>query len=341
MGRRAGVPALDQGVIRRKLAGARAAAPPPAGGAERALPLAFARAARDRINLQLDMGRVLAGRMSLTELLELPPDRALIAVLEGPREALGVLILSPELLAGLIEAQTLGRVNAQPVPPRKPTRTDAAMVADLIDAALAGMEATLLADEDLVWTDGFRYASFLDDARPLGLLLEDAALKVLRAECSLDGGMRSGGLILALPAEGHGRRPQRAAKADVPEPAAALVFAAALAEQVMVSECSLQAVLHRMTIPLSAVMGLKEGELVPLPMAALDRIELLGMDGRRLGQGRLGQHRGMRAVRLQGESGEALATALSPAGGTAAAPHSPTEAPARNDGTVLQRTGTG
>ena len=54
--------------------------------------------------------------------------------------------------------------------PRKPTRTDAAMVAGLIDAALAGLEQALLQEADLVWAGGFRYASFLDDARPIGLL---------------------------------------------------------------------------------------------------------------------------------------------------------------------------
>jgi flagellar motor switch protein FliM len=45
-------------------------------------------------------------------------------------------------------------------------------------------------------------------------------------------------------------------------------------------------------------MGLAAGDLVPLPMAALDRIGFEGLDGRRLAEGKLGQNRGMRAVRL-------------------------------------------
>ncbi len=288
---------LDQGVIRRKLAGAQVASAP-GGGVEKAWPLALARAARDRFDLMVEVGPVRAARLSLTELLDLPPDRAMIAVLEGPREGLGVLILSPEVLSALIEAQTLGAVSNQPLIARKPTRTDAAMVADFLDSALAGLEAALLTDEDLVWTDGYRYASFLDDPRPLGLVLEDAAFKVLQADCVLGGGARTGGLILALPAEGHGRRPQRNPKAPVAPPAASMVFSAALGEQVLSADCQLQAVLYRMTIPLSAVMGLEVDTVIPLPMAALERIELEGIDGRRVGQGRLGQHRGMRAVRV-------------------------------------------
>ena len=128
---------MDQGVIRRKLAGAPrdGQAAPVIGGAERALPLAMARAARDGFGLALDCPLVRPHRYSLTEVLDLPGDRALIVLLQGPREALGLLVLDADMLSGLIEAQTLGKVMAQAPPPRKPTRTDAAMVAGFTDSA--------------------------------------------------------------------------------------------------------------------------------------------------------------------------------------------------------------
>ncbi|MFD1808624.1 hypothetical protein ACFSHQ_12445 [Gemmobacter lanyuensis] len=59
-------------------------------------------------------------RLSLAELLDLPADRALIALLEGPRAATGLMILGPDLLSGLIEAQTLGRVLQTPPPRANP-----------------------------------------------------------------------------------------------------------------------------------------------------------------------------------------------------------------------------
>jgi len=299
---------VDQGIIRRKLVGAARAAAAPESGAERALPLALARAARDGFGLVLECPAVRSHRYSLAELLELPPERGLILLLEGPRAAMGAMILSPDLLAGLIEAQTLGRVSAQPVLPRKPTRTDAAMVADWADQVLLGLEEGLLAEEDLVWTDGFRYASYLDEARPLALLLEDTAYKVLVLRCDL-GGVRQGDLILALPAEGHGRRPHRAPPQPGPEPAQGADFQAALVAGVMEAEVVVQGVLTRITLPLSALLALAPGAVLHLPQAALDRIELAGLDGRCRGLARLGQARGQRALRLSQVSGQEAAPA--------------------------------
>lgn len=302
---------MDQGVIRQKLTAVPAAQAMAEGGAARAWPLALARAARDRLGLGLDCGPVRLDRFSLAELLDLPPDRALIAVLEGPRNAMGVLILSPEVLAAVIEMQTLGKVTQQPLIQRRPTRTDAAMVADYLDAVLIALETALAADADLVWTDGFRYASFLEEARPLALMLEDTAYKVLRCDCDL-GGARQGGLVLALPAEGHGRRPERAQAQLTPDPGLRMQFSSDLQAQVLAAEVRVQAVLHRVSLPLSAVLALQPGDLLPLPTAALDRIELAGQDGLKRGLGKLGQHRGMRAIRLLADDQATLPTPALP-----------------------------
>lgn len=296
---------MDRGVIRRKLAGTgNSPAPVPIGGAEKHWPLALARSAREMSGLVLDLEDVRGMRISLAELLETAPERAMICLLEGPNEGLGVLMLAPEVLAGLIEAQTLGRVTDQPVTPRKPTRTDAAMVAEFLDAALAGLENALLTDEDLVWTDGFRYTGWLDELRPLGLMLEDAPFKVLTGTARL-GGAKSGTMILALPAEGHGRRPHRVPQlaAAAHEPAADMMFKAAMAEQVMGADATLNAVLSRLSISLATVMGWQVGDVLPLAGAAIDRVEVQGLNGLRVAQAKLGQQHGMRAIRILGEEG--------------------------------------
>ena len=268
-----------------------------APGADRGWRLALARAANDEIALPLDVARMSVTRRSLAELLEVAPERALIAVLEGPGDGLGILTFSPPVLSAMIEMQTMGRVGSGAPAVRKPTRTDATMVAGVIDRALEDLEAGLEYDPDLIWAGGFRYASFLDDPRPLGLLLEEASYRVLEAEVRLAGGAKSGQVLLALPAEGRGRTPRPTPEAT-PAPVAQAQFTTALTAQVMLTEAELAAVLHRTTIPLSQVMGLVPGAILPLPMAALDRIVLQGLDGRQLAVGRLGQNRGMRAVRL-------------------------------------------
>ena len=290
--------------LRKKLSLRQAQEAPSVRGAEGAWRLAFGRAVRDAMGLDIRFVTLRLRVMSLAELLETPPDRALIAMLEGPEAGLGLLVLAPGLMAGLIEMQTFGKLTPAPPLVRRPTRTDAAMVAGLLDAALSGLGQALQAEPDRVWTDGFRVASHIEDPRPLGLLLEDISYRVLSAEVVLGGGEKSGELILAMPATGAGRLPEVAEPAKQGDEAGGrgLLFRAALTEQVNQSGACLTAVLARVRMPLSAVMALRPGDPVPLGAAAIDRVDLEGLDGVRLTGGKLGQSRGQRAVRLSAEA---------------------------------------
>ena len=287
-----------QSILRRKVAAAQAEVAEGGPGADRAWRLAMARAARDKLKITVDFTAMAVDRRSLAELVELPPERSLIAVLDGPSEGLGMIVLSPPVLAGFIEAQTIGKVKSTDLPARRPTRTDAAMVAGVIDAALRALEAALAEEADLVWAGGFRYASFLDDPRPLGLLLEDCAYKVLKAEVSLAGGARTGVILLALPAIGRGAAPVAKEVVGGAAEDHSQGFMEALAERVSGAQGRLEAVLARLRMSLGDVMNLTEGMVLPLPLAGLDQISIEGCDGRRVAEGRLGQNRGMRAVRL-------------------------------------------
>ncbi|MDO9637313.1 MAG: FliM/FliN family flagellar motor switch protein [Pseudotabrizicola sp.] len=289
-------------VLRRKLKAKQQAAAEGGPGADRAWRISFARAARDMMDLPVDFVSLSTDRLSLAELLDVPPERALILMLEGPEEGLGLLILSPDLLSALIEALTIGKCGTQTPDPRKPTRTDAAMLSPMADLALSHLEEALAEDSDLVWASGFRFASFIEEARPLGLLLEDVTYRVLTARLSVFFGARVGDMWLVLPAAGRGRKPRLAANA-VPSSVSRPAFSAALASRVDAASCQIEAVLTRLSMPLSEVMGLSADMVLPLPTAALDRICLDGLDGRHVGEGRLGQHRGMRALRLTAEIG--------------------------------------
>lgn len=300
------------GVMRRKLAAARAPAGDGVPGADRAWRLALARAARDSVKLALDVTALGMEKAGLTDVLERVPDRALIAVLQGPAEMLGVLLMSPEVLSSVVEIQTIGKVNRGAPPVRKPTRTDAAMAAGLIDAALEGLEVALEDEADLDWAGGFRYGSHLDDARPLGLLLDDRDYRVMTAQVSLALGQRSGTVILALPAAGHAvKAPEDDAD---PEAARHHAFSEALSERIEGASCTMIATLARLSLPLAEITALVEGAVLPLRQASIEKIRLEGLDGRILGEGRLGQNRGMRAVRLVEKPAAGLsgATARSP-----------------------------
>jgi flagellar motor switch protein FliM len=275
--------------------------------------MALARASRDKLKLPLDVQSLSLAKVGLTEVLEVPPERALVALLEGPGEGVGVIVLSADVLQAMVEVLTMGRVGKGVVPARKPTRTDAAMVAEVIDAALIDMEAALAQEADLIWAGGWRYASFLDDPRPLGLLLEDTSYRLLRAEVTLGLGARQGGIFLAVPAEGRGKSPARATADPGEDVLTGPAFSMALAAQIEGAECTLDAVLSRISLPLSRILGLKIGEVLDLPRAALDKVSFEGLDGRKLAEGKLGQNRGMRALRMGGALAPAMAANPAPA----------------------------
>lgn len=285
-------------VLRRKLARAEAgAASDRAGeqGLERAWRLALARAVRDQMALALDVVTVRDERVSLAELVEVLPERALLAVLDtAGDEALGVFALEPAILAGLTGMLTTGRLPAgQPVV-RRPTRTDAAMVAPLVDQALDALAEALRGQDDAPWADGWRYASFVDEARPLALMLEDTGYRLLRAEVSFPQGGLTGQVLLAMPfAARAGIAP---AKGEVEARDAA--FRASFARQVEGVVCRIEAELSRCTLPLARVMGFQVGDTLALGDATIARLVLRGVDGAHLAEGRLGQMRGQRAVRL-------------------------------------------
>lgn len=298
-------------VIRRKIDRARQPKTDGAPGADRGWRLALARATRDAMGLDLEVRRLQVMRASLAEILDIAPDRALVSLLDGPEGGLGVLMFGPSVTAALIEMQTLGRLASQPAAPRKPTRIDAAMVATVVDMALAGLDDTLAEEADRIWAAGFRYASFLEDMRPLALLLEEDSYRVLMAEVSLGLGLREGQVILVLPAIGRGEYLTTLS----PEEEAAPQFTMALAAQVMHVDCRLDAVIGRLTLPIRQIMGLQLGDVLELPFSAIDAVTIETMDGRRIARARLGQNRGMRALKVvEAESARAaMAKAMRPA----------------------------
>lgn len=294
---------MVQNILRRKLAG-RLAENTPGCGVDKAFSLSVARALRGLRCKDAEVAEPGLHEASLTELLELPPAQALFVLLDGPQGATGLMILPPEVLTGLIEVQVLGRAATGAIEPRKPTRTDAAMVADWVDAVTSGMGAAFPDATGPGWLAGYSYASYLDEPRPLALILEDTGYKVLTAGLSL-GAQRQGRLILALPAD---EKADGLSGAEVPAPDDGPDFTAALSAQVMASEAGLAAILCRTSLPLARLMKIAPGDVIPLAGAGLDRIGLECPAGRVVASGRLGQHRGMRAIRVAVVSGQEDAT---------------------------------
>lgn len=302
--------AQDKTLLRKKAEAGKSAADSPPVSAERALGQALAKVAQEQMGLPLQVRALREARMTLADLPEVLEDLSMLAVIEGPQEGLGLMVIPPATLSALIEMQTMGRLAKAAPAPRRPTRIDAAMVAEFVDGVLISVEEALASHEALVWAGGFRYGSYLDDPRPLGLMFEDISYRVWTAELGFGpGGERQGTLLWVVPATGRGARPRpaRAGTGVVEGGAAALEEAARAAEAewhdqleqaVLNAPATIEAVLHRVTLPLAAVMAFKAGEKIPIPLQALEDLRIEGVGRRLLVRARLGQHGGMRAVRL-------------------------------------------
>ena len=261
--------------------------------------LALARAVQDEMGVPLRLSGFRVERRSLAEIVEMLPEPALICALdEGAGEATGVAVLDAGLMAGMVEAMTTGAVTAvDGGAARRPTRTDAALLAPVLDRALTGLEAGASEAGLPEWARGFRFAATVDGGRGLSLMLEDVPYRLLVADVDLALGARAGPLLLGIP---EGRAEARLA---VPPPDGR--FTEALAAQVAGSEARLEAVLSRLALPLGAVMNLQVGQEIVLPRAEIARIAVEGLDGRKVGAGKLGRQGNLRAVRLTAETVDA------------------------------------
>ncbi|MEZ5730955.1 MAG: FliM/FliN family flagellar motor switch protein [Paracoccaceae bacterium] len=292
-----------QSVLRRKAEAGAASRGAVAMTPARALHHALAKTAQDLLRLPIDIASMRELRLSLSEIPEQLDERALLMVLAGPEETLGLMVLSPTAVSTLIEVQTTGRVGKAPVAPRRPTRTDAAMCSRFVNQTLSELELLLATDPAIIWAGGFRQSSFLDDPRPLALLLEDVPYRTFKISLRFGEG-REGAVLLALPAEGRGPAPERGAGADPgaaaepPDGHNPAEWAGRMEAAVLDARAGIEAVLDRISLPLAELLALRPGALLPLPPDALSRLRIEGQGGRLIVRGRLGQCRGQMAVRV-------------------------------------------
>ena len=274
---------------------------------ERAIATAIGRAAQAACGLPIYPSQARISPATLAEIVEILPERGLIVVVEGPMGALGVVALCPALLASVIEMQSLGRVTRQPPRERRATRTDASICADFVNLALADLAAELGALTPDAPLPVFRFASFVEDPKPLELMLEDIAYRCLRLDMKVgQGGARDASLLVFLPdtdmaaampvdaAQGH-----TAPGHTAPSPAGGR----SLAEAVRAAPVLLNAVLCRRKITLRELRNLQPGSVLTLPHDAMATARLETPSGLVVAKGKLGALHGSRAIRIAARAG--------------------------------------
>lgn len=280
-------------VLRRKLA-SRTPPAPDAGadakGPAQGLARAVARAVSAQAGLVAEPGTLLRRQMSLTELLDQIDVDSFVGLLGGGPAGPGLVIVDQAGFSGLVEAMTVGRLSARASTGRRPTPTDAALLAVLVDAALGDLGAQDPAT-------ACRFARPIADHRLLAIMLDETHYDLMTLPVTLLSGevLRAAKFTLALP---HVAAAQAEIPAALVEAASARTWASALEANVLNAPSQLRAELGRITLPLSQVLELGEGGCLMLPLANLEEVRLVSLDGEVQATGRLGQSRGMRAVRL-------------------------------------------
>lgn len=258
-----------------------------------ALSQAFGRMCAGCPGLDGGVTRVARRHMSLAELVEMTEPGTFLALLQAPDDGMGMAWLCPGLLAALVEAQTTGQVLAMPpgdAPPRLPTRTDAALIAPMIDNFLHQVSERCAELPEAGLLGGYAYGSFLEDSRPMGVVLEDVEYELFSMQVALAQGAVTGTWTLVVP------RPQ----ADKPcaDKDDAAEWEDRLNDTVSRSAVALNAVLCRLKLTLNEALALQKGDILRVPESALETLGLSALGGAQVASGRLGQARGFRAVRL-------------------------------------------
>lgn len=256
----------------------------------RALRLSLARAAADSFDLAMSVIGATQARRSADKLAASVAEDRLYLLLIGPEDRMGAACVDRACVTAIIQQQTMGQVFEGAPTERAFTGTDAAMVAPLIDTLLPRAADQCETLNDRRCLTGYEFCSRVEDARTLLLAMEADDYRTFDLTIEIAGGKAQGQISLILP--------------DVPKLAEDLEESDSteaglrLDQSFGVMRADLQAVISRVRLPLSAFAGMKPGDVLPLIGNKLDRTEILTIDGKQIALARLGQCRGVRAVRL-------------------------------------------
>ena len=277
-------------VIHRKARGARDDYNARAMSPAKALRLALAKAADAQFDLAVHVTTVeqtLCRQDSIAEALD---DGGLLLLLEGPGGRRGVINIERQMLTAIIEVQTTGKVTDRAIDARPVTRTDAAIVAPLIDAMLVTFENGLSGEDDPQWR-GYRFGAMMEDTRGVSLVLESGEFHHFKIVSDLGGGMRSGGFSLLMPFI----PPVARSGAD---PGNLESLQKQLEENALEAPVAIEGILARVTLPLDKICRLKAGDMLDLTKEQPLSIRLETTQRHLVAEARLGQMNGLRAVRL-------------------------------------------
>ena len=293
----------DSSVIRKKALNGREDFDARAMSWSKAARLSLERISDRLFELQLSVRTVEQVNTTLSELRDVASGDRLLMLLDAYGDLAAddaragvsgraAVMLDRGLVQTLVEVQTRGRITEAELETRAFTHTDAAVTAQLIDPVLASVDEMMSSTPQSPDPLRLRYGDKVEDARALLLALEAPDYVLFRISLDIESGTRSSEVLLAIPEDML--RPPPPAKDQ--EDAETGTFD--LSSMALSAPISLNAVVARLSMPLSRVCDLKPGDKLTVARNALTTTELIGSKGSVVGKVVLGQINGFRAVRL-------------------------------------------
>lgn len=258
----------------------------------RAVRLTLTKAANDTVGLAITVSSIAEEVTALDDVLASLSEDLMLVELRRNGGLIGLVAVDMQLRSAVLEMQTIGALVGAMADPRPPTRADKVMCDPLIAAFLAAFPTSVIGTPFEGWGDDVVLGEQMESTRSAGLVLDDRQYRVVRMSVDLGIADRQGLLVMALPLADQAADP---APVPVPE----VDWEAAFEEVVLDAPASLDALLHRFQISLAQAHSLEVGTLLPLPGCSVNSVRLMAPNGQEVGQAKLGQIGGKRAVRLQ------------------------------------------
>lgn len=281
----------EHSTLRRKAGTGRAPSDGAGMTAPKAFRLALSKAAEVELGLPMRAQIIKEELVNQAQVLEALDDESLLLMLEGPHDARGVAVFDLQALSALIEVQTLGKVLTTEAAKRRPTRIDGAMCEVLLDRVLKEFEGHLKETASSDWCKGYRFDKQVTSLRLLGLALTDVPYRLFHLPLDIADGAKQGLLQIVLPAQGVRRKTAVGVDGG---------WEQSMKLAVGDSHVEISGVLHRTQQTLAQVQAMQVGDLLAVPQACISGVSMEGSDGCFVGNARLGQQNGFRALRISG-----------------------------------------
>lgn len=276
--------------IRRKITAPVGPLEMPGNNLAKTMRLAFVRSIEKQIGLEIVVAGFCMEKMSLAQVAGGIGETDMIFMTQGPQGALGLVLLDANLVSGFLEQMITGRVVPGAGSERKPTKTDAAIMTDILAGIAKQFEGGLKQVSNDLPISGFRAANLLDDGRAVSLALEDVEYRTIHLALDMAQGAKVGNIRMVFPWDRVTPASAGATNANA--------WANDWEKVVKNTHVAIECVLLRLPMSLEQVSGWQIGDVIPVPVQAVGQIAITGRDGRKVGMGRLGQANGKRAIRI-------------------------------------------